>query len=643
MPKRNYEKKLREEQEATAHVFQEFIQTFQDVPSSGKTFVKSGILYDNKSLLASNETTLYNPVPIVKNSITMQNALECAKIVKDLNFTNLKKKKFKVKSNLELLKEELKQRHSDKHEKSLHKQEITAVPALSYFDGGDPNSTNLFVANLNINITESHLIEEFGEFGPLASVKIMWPRGDDRFKNMNTNCGFVAFMSRRDAERALNNMRNRSDMRVGWGKSVELPVHPVYIPEKLLKLCQPPPQSGLPFNVQINWKYRNSNVDLDKLLFDSVVKVTIPLNKRVLFLTHRMVEYVIKEGPLFEAIIMNNEIGNFEYEFLFDNKSPDHVYYRWKLFSILQGAGTRQWKMDPFRMFEGGSIWLPPVAPDYQKGMPEELFSVTTENSLLSDNQCGRLTELIRNLNVSRNSVAEVMAFCLNHASAINDSLDLIADSLLNPSTIAKSKIARFYLLSDVLSNCIRRNLKFNKNRIPMDSIMKELQSCFENISDVCEKFKFQTKVLRVLLQMELIHFLTEETAILYKKYFETNHNEVNDDNSSDDGPLDGPRLLKISQKNKIEDVIIAKNTKIEEDSQIKQEFFAPSKWDKLDPEDLEAQSMSSIKLYYMDMKNEISNSSTNEEYDKKVESRKRKSEKENTNRSYRKKKYKKR
>lgn len=52
-----------------------------------------------------------------------------------------------------------------------------STPALSYFEGGDPNSTNLFVANLSSKVTENHLMLEFGAYGPLASVKIMWPRG----------------------------------------------------------------------------------------------------------------------------------------------------------------------------------------------------------------------------------------------------------------------------------------------------------------------------------------------------------------------------------------------------------------------------------------------------------------------------------
>lgn len=49
------------------------------------------------------------------------------------------------------------------------------------------------------------LCQEFGRFGPLASVKIMWPRTDEE-RARERNCGFVAFMNRRDAERALKNL-----------------------------------------------------------------------------------------------------------------------------------------------------------------------------------------------------------------------------------------------------------------------------------------------------------------------------------------------------------------------------------------------------------------------------------------------------
>jgi len=55
-------------------------------------------------------------------------------------------------------------------------------------------------------MTEKQLMELFGRFGPLASVKIMWPRTDEE-KSRGRNCGFVAFMNRKDGERALKYLK----------------------------------------------------------------------------------------------------------------------------------------------------------------------------------------------------------------------------------------------------------------------------------------------------------------------------------------------------------------------------------------------------------------------------------------------------
>ncbi len=54
-------------------------------------------------------------------------------------------------------------------------------------------------------MTEEQLCKVFGKFGPLASVKIMWPRTDEE-KARNRNCGFVAYMNRADGERALSEL-----------------------------------------------------------------------------------------------------------------------------------------------------------------------------------------------------------------------------------------------------------------------------------------------------------------------------------------------------------------------------------------------------------------------------------------------------
>lgn len=65
----------------------------------------------------------------------------------------------------------------------------------------------------SLQITEQQLMEIFGKYGPLASIKIMWPRSDEE-KARQRNCGFVAFMSRKDGERALKNLNGENITRI---------------------------------------------------------------------------------------------------------------------------------------------------------------------------------------------------------------------------------------------------------------------------------------------------------------------------------------------------------------------------------------------------------------------------------------------
>ena len=51
-----------------------------------------------------------------------------------------------------------------------------------------------------------------------------------------------------------------------------------------------------------------------KVLYNSIIRVVIPTEVRLLRLIHRMIEFVIREGPMFEAMIMNREINNPEFQ-----------------------------------------------------------------------------------------------------------------------------------------------------------------------------------------------------------------------------------------------------------------------------------------------------------------------------------------
>jgi U2-associated protein SR140 len=57
-----------------------------------------------------------------------------------------------------------------------------------------------------VQVDENFLLRTFGRFGPIASVKIMWPRTDEE-RRRQRNCGFVAFMNRNEAQAAKDEMQ----------------------------------------------------------------------------------------------------------------------------------------------------------------------------------------------------------------------------------------------------------------------------------------------------------------------------------------------------------------------------------------------------------------------------------------------------
>ncbi|KAG5850524.1 hypothetical protein ANANG_G00083380 [Anguilla anguilla] len=398
--------KKKEDERAAAEIYEEFLAAFEGGEGKVKAFVRGGFANAAKEESASDEKKgkLYKPKSRfeAKSFLPLETPPQFLPIDKrhTVKKTGEKEKK---KSNLELFKEELKQIQEERDERHKTKGRVSRFEPLSGMDGrrssdgssrrnrpssvldesapgshdvGDPSTTNLYLGNINPQMNEEMLCQEFGRYGPLASVKIMWPRTDEE-RARERNCGFVAFMTRRDAERALKHLNGKTimnfEMKLGWGKGVPIPPHPIYIPPSMMEHTLPPPPSGLPFNSQPRERLKNPNATLlpppknkeefDKTLSQAIVKVVIPTERNLLSLIHRMIEFVVREGPMFEAMIMNREISNPMYRFLFENQSPAHVYYRWKLYSILQGEAPTKWRTEEFRMFKNGSLWRPPPQP----------------------------------------------------------------------------------------------------------------------------------------------------------------------------------------------------------------------------------------------------------------------------------------
>lgn len=312
MAKKQLEEKRYKEELEAALVFEEFLETFQNPDNTtclSKTWVRGNVYNpDNneESCVDSEANTFYKPSPssiltLNQKKLTIAKARECAQI--------LPPEAKKRKSNLESFKDELELLHKDRIGKQISIEQIKTISALQFntLCKNELSSTNLFVNNIHMNMTENLLIDIFGKYGPIANVKIMWPRAE-KDKMKKTNCGFVAYMSRKDAQRAMNNMNGKIVMNykleICWSKPILLPAHPMYIPPVLLELTNASPDSGLPFNAQPPQYLPQSVTTFDEYLSHCIVQVIIPRDRHTLAIIHKTIEYIVREGPLFEALLM---------------------------------------------------------------------------------------------------------------------------------------------------------------------------------------------------------------------------------------------------------------------------------------------------------------------------------------------------
>lgn len=270
-------------------------------------------------------------------------------------------------------------------------------------------------------------------------------------------------------------------------------------------------------------------------------------------------EFLIRSGPLFEAILMAKERQNPMYRFLFDNHHPTHVYYRWRLYSILQGDDRIKWRLDKFKMFEGGSWWQPPPHALFELGMPPQLYdtayvpkrrrsndkkqinlrkrSLSTEKKIeekeetdenkerverrkralkniaekeeqrkrlkgvLNDQAREELENILRNLTPEKIAIGDAMVWCLDHAECSKEITQCIFESLCIKETPLHKKIARIYLVSDILANCaVRVKDAFYYRQHFSDYLLKIFSELNETLDSIESRLKAEQFRQRVML-----------------------------------------------------------------------------------------------------------------------------------------------
>ncbi|KXN71857.1 hypothetical protein CONCODRAFT_69496 [Conidiobolus coronatus NRRL 28638] len=464
--KEEIEAKKRRDNEEIAQVLADFVADFGEEGENSnneaklpqvKTFLKSSTNPLSNIEKKNTQSQVYQPkIFNTKDSSILDSANSPEYEPNLIPQTNISKKRKNLDSFLEELKKEQHEReirskfhHNTTNVQSLNPSTSSRQPKL-FTDTPqfDQNSTNLFVGNISTKVNETKLMEIFGKFGPIASVKIMWPRTPEESQRRN-NSGFVCFMKRDDASEALSNLDGTDlmglNLRIGWGKSVQLPSIPVYDPNH--SRAQQPPTS-LPFNITKPLEKKNHN------------QIIIPSDSRQLEVIHKTIERVLDLGNSFEQLIMERNSNDPNFAFLTDIDSPNHLYYKWKLHSLRQGDSMDEWRIQPFQLFENGPEFLPPPVPipesciDESSDLDSEGNELPgTSKGLLLPRKSKILDKMLNELTLDRDSIGNVMVFLVDNCDAADETCTAICDLLISEKIDNNHKLALLYVISDTLYN----------------------------------------------------------------------------------------------------------------------------------------------------------------------------------------------
>ncbi|KAJ1668831.1 hypothetical protein EV178_000094 [Coemansia sp. RSA 1646] len=387
----------------------------------------------------------------------------------------------------------------------------------------DGETTNLYITNIHTDVDEQALCMAFAKHGPIASVKIMWPRTPEEFSRQR-NSGFVSFMDREVAASALSDMDgqqfNGLPLRVCWGKRVPLPDEPVFVLDKDNPRRMPP--TGHPFNAKMPTNAGNED-DIPE------VHVEKPLDHRLVRLIHWTIEHVIAHGPAFELHLISRKADDPRFAFLTDYGLPEHVYYRWRMYSFLNGDTKHKWRDQMFFMHDKGPVWIPPAvtgqssAADEMTWDHEHVDTMSSEAEEEAERSRGdlrrdtlgkrardRLQRRVRRVQgaaAQRGAIAEAMAFAIDHAYAASDVVEIVCQSLADQTALPNDKLSKLMLISDILYNCSApvpnawRLRQAVEERL--DRIFEDLAIAFRGIDARLKAEHFRKTVLAVLAVWE--------------------------------------------------------------------------------------------------------------------------------------------
>ncbi|KAJ6587138.1 hypothetical protein DFH09DRAFT_1142685 [Mycena vulgaris] len=469
------EAKKREEEASAAKAYAEFLDAF-DTDDTSK---KSG-----SNFVKANSKSAY--VPASKNLSEGSSRLTSGKARSPSPVESAPKPKGK--RAMDAFLEEIKRDQAEREAKysrhaSGHGRSVTALAAYEGQSGskdrGDPQTSNIFVANLPPHVTEQSLGVFFARCGPVGSVKIMWPRTDitagpgaDMTNSRRTKStglsGFVSFMKRKDAEQALRELDGfdwgGSILRVGWSKAVPIAQKPMYtsvltkatdLGQRSRSRSRSPPRerhhgrssrrSPSPWSRSRSPSPRRRSYshshrrDGSRSLSPRRTHIRDEEEEVVTDTFIRAVAAEIKgHGSKYEQNLRERERNNPKFAFLLRKDHRRHAFYRGLIESEV------------------------PLGPEFDDDGYNSVYSSDSaedsERERVRKNLLGKLARkrfeaMLRALSGKRGEMARCMAFSLEHAEAAHEVAEIIVASLLVDSTAVPRKVARLHLICDILHN----------------------------------------------------------------------------------------------------------------------------------------------------------------------------------------------
>jgi U2-associated protein SR140 len=295
-------------------------------------------------------------------------------------------------------------------------------------------------------------------------------------------------------------------------------------------------------------------------------------------------DVVIVEGIPLEQLVIQRQQSNPHFAFLYELGSPANVYYKWRVFSLLNGDSLTAWRIAPFQMFMGGPFWLPPPLPrgpkererdtrdrprdeyphrerhrdrddrderegssrykhrddfqrdrerdrsrsssnamnvenekereeendSYPEGDPSEVveplvipdLSTKFKGKPLTEDERDEFEDILRNLSIERSKIKNAMGFALDHAESAPEIVETISESLTILKTPVLLKIARLYLISDILHN-VRSVPNGSLFRIAFEEtlhlIFISLRHKYQTITSRMTQQTFKEPILKIL------------------------------------------------------------------------------------------------------------------------------------------------